>query len=115
MHFSVVSAYVIGAVVCLVLFAISALVANLIPYDASKDRKDIGKRRLWFWVISVLVPVAIYIIAWIAVYSDLKVPSQKVSYMTAMGISAGVMFVVYVLLGLILSKVMKSSKLGSWF
>lgn len=115
MHFSVASAYIIGAIICLVFFAISALVANLIAYDASKDRKDIGKRRLWFWFFGVSVPLVTFIISWVAVYNNLKVPSQKVSYMTAMGISSAVMFVIYIVLGLIISKSMKSSKLGSWF
>lgn len=115
MQFSVVSAYIIGLIICVVFLAISALVANLIAYDASKDRKDIGKRRLWFWIFGIFVPIFIFLVSWLAVYNDLKVPSQRVSYMSAMGISSASMFVLYVILGILISKVMKKSKLGSWF
>lgn len=115
MHFSVISAYIIGLVVCIVFFAVSALVANLIAYDASMGRKDISTRRFWFWILGILVPLVVFLVSWLAVYNDLRVPSQRVSYMSAMCVSSASMFVLYVVLGILFSKVMKKSKLGSWF
>ena len=115
MGFSTVSAYVIGGVSMLVLLGIAALIANSIKYQIGDNRKDITKRRVWFWILAVLVPVVTLVITYFATYKNLRIPTQKDQYFTAMCISAGVFFVGYIILGIILSLMNKRGKIGDWF
>lgn len=115
MGFSVVSAYVIGGVSMLVLLVIAAVIANAIKFQIGDNRTDITKRRVWFWILAVLVPVLTFAITYFATYKGLKVPTQKDQYFNAMCISAAVFFVVYIILGVVLSLVNKKGKMGDWF
>lgn len=109
----VASAYVIGVSVAVVLLIIAALVAMMIAFRP--DNSDCKSRKIWFWVISALVPVLTFVIAFLFVYKGIKVPSKQTAYMTAMCISAGVSFVLYVILGFVLAKVNAHGKIGNWF
>jgi len=115
MGFSTVSAYVIGGVSMLVLLGLSAWIANLIRFQIGDNRSDALKRRVWFWILAVLVPLVTFAVTYFTTYSGLKVPTQKEQYFNAMCISAAVFFVVYILLGVLLSLAFKKSKIGDWF
>ena len=109
---SVVVAYVWAVVISLALLLIAIIIANLIPNRPGG--KDISQRRMWFWVLFVVTAVASFgVNFWIA--NGIKIPSKHADFMLAAAISAGVAVVIYVLLGFILSKAMKRSKLGTWF
>lgn len=109
----IASAYVIGVSVAVVLLIIAALVAMMISFRP--DNSDCSSRKFWFWVISALVPVLTFAIAYFLVYKGIRVPSRQATYMTAMCISAGVSFVLYVILGFALAKVNNHGKIGNWF
>lgn len=109
----IASAYVIGVSVAVVLLIVAAMVAMMISYRP--DNSDCRSRKVWFWVISALAPVLTFIIAFFFVYKGIKVPSKQAAYMTAMCISSGVSFVLYVILGFILAKVNNHGKIGNWF
>jgi len=115
MGFSTVSAYVIGGVTMLVLLGISVWIANLIRFKIGDNRTDVVKRRVWFWVLAILVPLVTFAITYFVTYSNLKVPTQKDQYFNAMCISAAVFFFAYILLGVVLSLAFKKSKIGDWF
>lgn len=115
MGFSTVSAYVIGIIVSVVLLIVAAFVSNLIAYQPGNNPTDPRTRRIWFWLLGVLVPVVSLLFSYFIQYSNLRVPSQKSQYMTAMCIAAVVGFVIYLVLGFILSKIFKNGKLGNWF
>ncbi len=109
----IASAYVIGVSVAVVLLIIAVSVAMMISFRP--DNSDCHSRKIWFWVISALVPVLTFSVAFFFVYKGIKVPSKQAAYMTAMCISAGVSFVLYVILGFILAKANNHGKIGNWF
>lgn len=116
MNDSVMSAYLIGFVVFIVCMLLAILVANSIKYEAGVNPQDKKKRRLWFWIFAIACPVIILAVTYFCVYTDIRIPSKKDAYITSMCISSGAFFVLYVLLGFLLSKVMfKHGKLSSWF
>lgn len=115
MNTSVVSAYLIGAVVMVVLFLLAAVISNLIRYEAGVNPQDKRKRKLWFWVCAVLCPIVTFIMAYSCVFADIRVPSRQDAYMTAMIISSCGSFVVYVIIGFVLSRMFPHGKLASWF
>lgn len=115
MNGSVVSAYIIGLVVFLVLMLVSVIIANSISYELGANPKDKAKRRMWFWIICALVPICVFAINYFAGYQGIKVPSKAAAYMTAMSISTGIATVLYIVCGVVLSKIFNHGKLSSWF
>ena len=93
MGFSTVSAYVIGGVSMLVLLGIAALIANSIKFQIGDNRTDITKRRIWFWILAVLVPVVTFAITYFVTYKGLRIPNQKGQYFNAMCWSAAISFI----------------------
>lgn len=110
---STVSAYAIGVGVSVVLIFVAALIAMSIAYKP--DLTDVTKRKVWFWVLALLCPVLVFVIAYFSVYNGIKVRTQQSAYMTAMSISAAVSFVLYVILGFIAAKINKTGKISNWF
>lgn len=115
MQTSVVSAYIIGIVVFIVMLLIAVVVANAIAYQPGTNPSDPKKRRTWFWILGVLTPVFTFLLALFIVYNGIRMQTVKESYMTAMCISTALSFVLYVASGFALSKIFKHGKLSSWF
>lgn len=115
MNATVASAYMIGAITFVVCLLLTIISANAIRYEAGINPQDKKKRKIWFWVLAILCPIAIMTVCYFAVYNGIRIPSRQDAYMTAMGISSGVFFVAYLVCGFILSKINSHSKLASWF
>lgn len=112
---TVVSAYIIGVIVLVACLVLAIISANAIRYEAGVNPQDKKKRKIWFWVLAVLTPIATLAVAYFAVYQGIKVPSRQTAYLTAMAISSGIGFVAYIVIGFVLSKAFSHGKLGSWF
>lgn len=115
MQTSVVSAYVIGIVVFIVMLLLAAIVANAIAYQPGTNPSDPRKRKIWFWIFGALTPVLTFALAYFIVYTGIKMQNVQEKYMTAMCISTALSFVLYVISGFTLSKVFNHGKLSSWF
>ena len=115
MQTSVVSAYIIGIVVFIVMLLIAAVVANAIAFEPGVNPSDPRKRKTWFWILGVLTPVLTFVLTYFIVYTGIKMKTVMDKYMTAMCISTAMSFVFYVVSGFALSKIFKHGKLSSWF
>ena len=113
MNASVTSAYMVGFVAFAVCMLIAIIVSNAIRYEVNNPQ-DKKKRRIVFWLMGVLVPLAVFATTYFVFYTDIRVPSRAEAYMTAMCISAAAFFVLYIVVGFVLSKVFSHSKLTSW-
>lgn len=100
-------------------FAVSAICFGVATYIANAtlyrpDSSDIAKRKVWFWVmfvISILLPLGInFVLA-----GNLETQHDTYTYFKHACIADGVFAVVYILLGLIVSKTFSTKKVGSWF
>lgn len=95
---------------------IAAVISSAIKYEGGANPKDPAKRKMWFWIIAILNPIM-----WLFVGVFLIAPNpdndQMVydDFMSLLPITAGIGFVVYVVLGFVLSKVFKNGKIGNWF
>ena len=105
-------AYVWAIVISLLLFLVAVIIAYMIPNKPGG--KDISSRKMWFWVLFVVVIVASFGVNYY-IGSGIKIPTKYAAYLTASAISTGVGAVIYLILGVVLSKMMPTSKLGSWF
>ena len=109
------SAYIIAIVIALVFLLIAALISNLIKFEGGSHPKDPGKRKTWFWVFAILCPIVIFLYGFLLVRPDISVPSLRDKYTTALSIGTGVAFLLYIVIGFVLSKIFKNGKLGNWF
>ena len=95
---------------------IAALISIAIKFEGGANPKDPGKRKMWFWIMAILNPVLFYVLS-VFVLAPNPENDQMVydDYMASIPIAAGIGFVVYIVLGFVLSKVFKNGKLGHWF
>ncbi len=108
------SAYIISIVTALVFLLLSAFIANAIKFEGGSNPKDPGKRKMWFWILAVLNPVAILLLGLFAFVPDGNIMVIQ-KYKTAIYIGTGIGLVLYIVLGFVLSKIFKNGKLGHWF
>ena len=127
--FSDINMFIVAVVCALGFLLLAILISSRIKYEPGNNPKDPQKRRIWFWVLGVLtlilafvllffvIPVAVDAIDW-----SQYTPKEKMDYENKMahytmmaGIATGVSFILYVVLGFVLSKMFKSKKIGDWF
>jgi sulfoxide reductase heme-binding subunit YedZ len=108
-----VTAYVISIVSALVCLLIAALISNAIKFEGGANPKDPAKRKLWFWVMGILTPVIGFGIGFAMKPTKNQMEADK--FTSALFIGIAVAFILYILLGFVLSKMFKNGKLGNWF
>jgi len=107
------STYILSIIFAVAVIFASAVVANAIKFEGGANPKDPGKRKMWFWIYAILNPVIFYDLA-----AFVMAPSNRrelEQWNDSLPIAVGVGFVVYIILGFVLSKVFKNGKLGNWF
>lgn len=110
---NVISAYIIGIALAIVMLAIAAVVSNVIAFRP--DNTDCKVRKVWFWVFGVLTPVLTFIITLLVGYMSIKSHKKAENYMIAMSISSVISFVLYIALGWVVAKANNHGKLSNWF
>lgn len=104
-----------------VIAIIAAIVALLIAIMFSKgvdfrpNMSDVSKRKTIFWLVSILSIVLSVAVAFACVYTDCKTGSKKSAFMLHESIGAALSWIIYLVLGIIISKANPKGKLGSWF
>lgn len=99
-------------IVAVAFFLIAAVIANLVLYKPNNP--GTVTRRIWFWVLCAATGVVGFVINYI-IGSAITVPSVQSSYFMHAGIAAGVSVVAYIAVGFIVSKMLPTSKVGTWF
>lgn len=110
---NLISAYIVGIALAIVMLIIAAVVSNVIAYRP--DNSDCKSRKIWFWILGVLTPVLTFVITLVVGYLSIKSHKKAENYMVAMAISSAVSFVLYIVLGWILAKANNHGKIGNWF
>ena len=108
--------YIISLIVAAAMILLAALISNAIKFEGGANPKDPGKRKMWFWVMAIINPLVYFVIASF-VLAPKADDDQMVydDYMAIVPIATAVGFVVYIIIGFVLSKMFKNGKLGHWF
>lgn len=107
------STYILSIIFAAVVLLIAAVISTAIKFEGGANPKDPGKRKMWFWIFAILNPVIFYVVA-----AFVMAPSNRrelEQWNDSLPIAACVGFLVYIVLGFILSKVFKNGKIGNWF
>ncbi|MBK7566781.1 MAG: hypothetical protein IPI31_03060 [Bacteroidetes bacterium] len=108
------TAYIISIITALVFLLLSIFIANAIKFEGGSNPKDPGKRKMWFWILAILNPAINFSLGYF-----LFMPKGNImvvdKYVSDLSIATGAGFVLYIIIGFILSKMFKNGKLGHWF
>ena len=109
----IIQVYVCALVASVVALLLAIFLSCRVSYQP--DLSDVRKRKGTFWLTGVLAPVLSALLAFLIVYIGLKTGSKKSACILHMCIGLVVSWIIYVMLGLVVSKANKQGKLGSWF
>ena len=107
-------AYIISIVTALVFLLLSVFIASAIKFEGGSNPKDPGKRKMWFWILAILNPAVNFILGFFVFKPDANAMIVN-EYVAALSIGTGIGFVLYIILGFVLSKIFSTGKIGSWF
>jgi len=109
-----IQTYILGAILGVVLLLIAAIIATMIDYIGGSSDEDSKKRRFWFWVLFSLSFIGFFLYNMFIVSKTIA-PNLESKFMITNIIGSIIATVVYLILGIILSKIFSKGKLGSWF
>lgn len=105
--------YMYAVIVAIIALVIAYIAVNLIKYKGGKNSADHIKRRVWFIIVGVIAAIAFYMYNDLVVSSTiLKAPLQA-RFSIANIVATLSLMGVYVIIGLLLMMLMRSSKWGS--
>lgn len=111
----ITNTYVLAAITAIVFIGISLIVASAIAYEGGKNPRDPKKRRVWFFVLGIIAVIAFFLWNFLFVSGKVLLPALQDKFFMHNAIATGVTLVVYLLIGFLLSKMMKRSKYGTIF
>jgi len=111
----IVNTYVFAVLAAVVMLAIAILIANSIKYQPGPNPKDTPKRKLWFWILAILTPITFYIYNLFIVSPGIKSGPAMNKFFMHSALSPVVSLVVFITFGIVVSKIFKRKKVGTWF
>ncbi len=108
--------YILAIIVAVVFVGISIAVSGMIAFEGGRNPRDPKKRRIWFIILGIIGTILFFCWNYFIVLEKIKpVASFQNQFLKHAGIATGVTLVVYVLLGFVLSKLMRRKKYGTIF
>ncbi len=107
--------YISAVVLAIIFIVISLVVANMIAYEGGKNPKDAKKRKIWFWILASVNAMVFFLWNLLYVAEKVKGKPAKSEFLMHNGIATGVTLLVFIVLGIVISKVMNKSKYGTIF
>ena len=111
----IIKTYIMAAIFGVIILGLAILFSNLIKIDPRPNASDAKKRRVVFWVLSVLTPVLFYLYNFFVVMKTIKKGPAQNMFQSPAAISSVVALITIIALGFILSKSFKGKKIGNWF
>jgi len=111
----IVNTYVFAVIAAVIMLALAILIASSIKYQPGPNPKDSSKRKLWFWILAILTPVSFYMYNLLLVTPGIKAGPAMNKFFMHSALSPVVSFVLFLILGITISKLFKRKKVGTWF
>ena len=111
----ITNTYVLAVILAIIFIGISMLISNMIAYQGGKNPSDPRKRKIWFFVLSGVAIISFFLWNFLHVAGLVKGAPAQSEFLIHNAISTGVVLVVYIVLGIVLSKILKKGKYGTLF
>lgn len=108
------SAYIISLITALIFLLLAAIIANAIKFEGGSTPKDPQSRKTWFWILAILNPALGFLLGYFVFKPDANMMVLN-NYVNALSIGTAIGFILYILLGFLLSKIFANGKIGHWF
>jgi len=110
------TSYIIAAIFAGAMILIAALISVAIKFEGGANPSDPRKRKTWFWIFAIINPILFYLLA-AFVLAPKAIEDQMAydEYIAALPIATAVGFILYIVIGFVLSKMFRNNKLGHWF
>jgi methionine sulfoxide reductase heme-binding subunit len=110
------SSLIIAIIFAGIFILFAALISSAIQFEGGANPKDPSRRRMWFWIIAILSPIAYYLVSALLLAPNSEQDEMLYDeYMATLPLGVAVCFVIYLIVGFLLSKTFKTGKLGNWF
>jgi Mn2+/Fe2+ NRAMP family transporter len=111
----ITTTYVSAVVMAIIFIVISIIIANMIAYEGGKNPRDAFRRKVWFWILAVFNAIMFFV--WNLIYVSDKVVGKpaKSEFLIHNAVATGVTLVAFIVIGILLSKLMKKGKYGTIF
>ena len=111
----ITNTYMFAVVAAIVMLGLAILVANSVKNQPGPKPRDAAKRKLWFWILGIITPIIFYAYNLILVMPNIKAGPAMNKFAMHSALSPVVSIVIYIALGVTISKIFKRKKVGSWF
>ena len=111
----ITNTYMFAVMTAIVMIGIAILVASMIQFQSGANPKDRMKRKIWFWILAVLTPVIFFLYNLFLVLPNIKAGPAMNKFSLHSGLSPVIAFVLFVVFGIVISKLFKRKKVGNWF
>jgi len=111
----IANTYIFAVILGIILLSVAVLIASQIKYQGGANPKDPMKRKVWFWTLAGLTPTAFYLYNMLMVIPNVKKGKALALFYMHSALSPVVALVVFIALGVVLSKIFKTKKIGNWF
>ena len=101
-----------AVIICVVAFAISFVIATLVPYKGGKDTSHIT-RRVWYIIVGVLAAAGYWIYNFLVAVPAIKNPGFQSQFSQTNLISVAVIILGYVVIGLLVAFIFRKSKFST--
>lgn len=108
------SAYIISLTTALIFLLLAAIISNAIKFEGGSNPKDPQSRKTWFWILAILNPALGFLLGYFVFKPDANIMILN-NYVNALSIGTAIGFILYILLGFLLSKIFANGKIGHWF
>jgi sulfoxide reductase heme-binding subunit YedZ len=105
--------YILATVVSAAVLLVAAFISNAIKYEGGANPKDPLRRRVWFWVLAVVNPIVLFVLAMYVLAPTNR--AKLIEWNESLPYALGVGVLVYIMVGFGVSKVFRNGKLGNWF
>jgi uncharacterized membrane protein len=107
------STYMYAVIVAIAALVLAFIIANVIKYQGGKNATDHIKRRVWYIIIGIIAPVGFFLYNNLYVSGFITKAPLEAKFSTANILATLVVLGVYVVVGILLMLVIRSSKWGS--
>ena len=108
--------YILAIVVALIFVGIAILISSMIAYQGGKNPIDAKKRRVWFWITGIIAAAAFFCYNYFYVSGTVNPsPIYQDQFFTHTAIATGVTLATFVIIGFVMSKLLKKGKFGTIF
>ena len=111
----ITNTYMFAVVAAIVMLGLAILVASMIQYQSGANPKDRMKRKMWFWILGILTPIIFYVYNLTLVMPNIKAGPAMNKFFNHSALSPVLAFAIFVILGVVVSKIFKRKKVGNWF